>query len=166
MGSVTEDAVVVQDGRKVMKERLLIMLSDYCHRCSTVRHRKVECGNAQTELSQRVTQVLRRDGHSAEQFEAVNLSQITSTSMANVSMERSFLNLMKAVLNYAGAFQVGYCVSFAQYPIKDIADDIMPAGYLTKQSRSKLVQYARFGGLMKNNSDVLSLLELLREGRR
>lgn len=88
-----------------------------------------------------------------------------STSTVIVRMDRSFLPVMNAVVNYVGPFYVPYGVSFANARFKDIVDDIVPSRSLPNQSRSNHVRDVRFGPLKKINCDVLPLPESTSERR-
>lgn len=79
-------------------------------------------------------------------------------SVAIGSMVCSFLSAMTAVLNYVGAFEVQYGISYAETLVKGIVSDLMSSRYLPEQSRSFYVRYVRFGRLITKNDDVLSLI--------
>lgn len=78
-------------------------------------------------------------------------------------MDRSFLSVITAVLNYAAAAELWYGRCVAEGRFKNIVDDMMTSEYPPRQSRLSQVRYVRFGLLMKKNSDVSPLLESLSE---
>lgn len=90
---------------------------------------------------------------------------MTNTSAAVVRSDCSFSSVMKVVLNYAGAYELHFFISFEEAFIRGIVDDIMPLRYLLKQFRLSCIQYVRFRRLMTNNAAVLSLLESLNESQ-
>lgn len=50
-------------------------------------------------------------------------------------MSRSFLSVVRAVMNYVGALDPQYSVSFYEARMKGIDDDMTPSRYLQEQSR-------------------------------
>lgn len=55
-------------------------------------------------------------------------------------------------------------VSVAEARMKDTVADMMPSRYISKQSHSSYAPYVGYGRMIKKNSDVFLLLELLNEG--
>lgn len=86
------------------------------------------------------------------------MSLITNTSTAIMPMDRAFLSLLKVVLNYASAFKLRYCVSFAKARIKDILYNTIPSRYLPKQFRSLYIWCVKFNFRNRNISEVFSVL--------
>lgn len=80
-------------------------------------------------------------------------------------MGRSFLTVMKVVLNYLRAFYMKYGVSFAETCSKDIFNDMTSTRYQPKQWHSLFVWDVKFSHLMTKNADLLQLLESLNEGQ-
>lgn len=122
-----------------------------------------EGGHRWTDQPLRITQVIRRDDQAFVQTEMIRLSQMTNMSTTIMHMDRSFLSAMEAVLKYAGAFELQHGVSFSEARIKNIVDDTKPSQYLAKQSCLSYPLYVKFSWLMKENSDMLTLLESLNE---
>lgn len=83
-----------------------------------------------------------------------------------MGMDHSLLSVMKAVLNYAGAFELHYGISFVEARIKYIFDDMMPSRYLPKRSGWSYVLCMSFDLLMTRKPYVLTLLESPDERRK
>lgn len=95
----------------------------------------------------------------------MKISQMKSTSTATVCMDRTFLSVMKAILNYGRTFELQYGASFVEARIKDTVDDMMPSQHLLEQSLFSRVRFVRFSRMMIKNENVLPLLESLNEIR-
>lgn len=48
------------------------------------------------------------------------------------------MSAMKAIVNYSGAFELRYSVTFAEAGIKEIVDNTIPSRYLHTQSRRNI----------------------------
>lgn len=72
---------------------------------------------------------------------------------------------MNAVLNFAGAIELEYGVSFAKVRFKDIIDYMIPERDLLRPSRLSHVWYVRYGHLMTKNAYGLPLLISLNDDR-
>lgn len=123
-----------------MKKAFKKILSDRHHRCSTVRQLEAEGGHEWAESSLRVIQVIRCDGQGTGQAETFELSRMPNTSTEMVSMDGSFLSMIKMVLSFAGSFELLYSASFVEASIKDFVDDMMLLQCLPKQSHSPFVR--------------------------
>lgn len=67
------------------------------------------------------------DDQAVGQAKAIKFLQMMSKSTAIVRNDRSLCSVMKAVLNYAGAFALYYGVSFGENCMKYVVDDMVPA---------------------------------------
>lgn len=118
-----------------MKERFEMILLDVHHRCSAARQLKHRGGCSSTGCSLRINHVVHRDVQAVRLAEAINLSRLMNTSKSVVRMDRSFLSVVREVLNYVEAFELQYGVLCAEARMKGIVDDMMPLKHLPKQSR-------------------------------
>lgn len=82
--------------------------------------------------SPHISPVMRQDGQSIGQMEAIRVSPMTKTYIMIESMDSSFLSVMKSVLNYEEHFELRYCVSFIEACFKKIVEDLMLSRYLYK----------------------------------
>lgn len=78
-------------------------------------------------------------------------------------MKRSCQFAMNSILNYEGALEPHFVVSFAEVHIKDIVVNMLSLRYLRKQLRLFDVRYVRFGRSVAEPDDVLPLLRSLKE---
>lgn len=101
------------------------ILLDECRHCRAVRQLMMERGQEWTARLLRVIQIIHRDCQVVQPAETTRLSRLTNTRMAIVRMNRSFLTVTKAVLNYAEAYKLKYGVSFAKARTNDFIDDRM-----------------------------------------
>lgn len=99
-------AVTVEGGRKVVKQGFKINILDKRHRRSSMCQLKTEGEHKWTERPPRKIQVICQDELAVEQLEEIKMSCTTNKSIAILRMTCSFLSVMRAVLSYAGAFQL------------------------------------------------------------
>lgn len=62
--------------------------------------------------------------------------RMKNLSTATERVDRSILSVMKAVLNYSGAFKLQKGVLLAKVRIKEVVGDMKPKRHLHKQSPS------------------------------
>lgn len=91
-----------------------------------------------------MTHVIRQIVQAVEQAEANMMSRTTSTSTTTVCMNRSYLLVMKAVLDHTEVFDLQYGIPFADGFIEDMVYDVMPSRHLPKQPRSSYVLCVSF----------------------
>lgn len=163
--SAMEGTDPLKGDQKVVKQVFKMLLLDYRHCYSTVRQLKAKVKHKWIERSLCVIQVICWDSRAVEWDEEIKSLPMTTTSTAILRMERSFMSVMKAVLNYARAFDLQWVVSFSEARIKDIVVDMMSSLYLREPLRLSCVRYVEFGRLLSKIGGVLSLLKLLNEGR-
>lgn len=71
-------------------------------------------------------QIMRLDEEEVKQPEAIKPSKISYSTTAIVRMDKSFMDIMKAIICCASAFELQYGMPFMQTGIKDIVEDTVP----------------------------------------
>lgn len=132
--------ILEKDGGKVTKGGCKMVLLDESHHCRAVSQLSAEIGCEWTKCQLHFVQDIYWDSPDAWQAEKIKNSGMTNTSTAIVHMDCTFLSVMKAVLNYAGAFGLQCGVSFAKVRIKDIVNDMISSQYPPEQSISSHIR--------------------------
>lgn len=83
---------------------------------------KEQIGFSWTNTRLQVHNIMRRDNVSIQHSEAMQLSKALNASTANFWREMLFLDEMKALVEYAGTFEIDYSVKFVDSMSKDIFD--------------------------------------------
>lgn len=83
--------------------------------------------------------IVDQDGAEIEQIKVIKLSKIRNTCSALVHCHSTFIDIMKALLSYTGAFKLEYGVKFVGAPIKNIVDNTLSSEYLPTSMRATYV---------------------------
>lgn len=122
MYSTIDDALAVQGGRNVVREVFRMIYLYVRPRCNSARQLIVDGGHESTECRLCVTQVICLENGAIAQAEAIQLSGMTDISRETACTGRSFPSVVKAVQNYAGAFELQYGVPLRKGRTNDIID--------------------------------------------
>lgn len=75
------------------------------------------------------------------------MSRMKKSSTVIVGIDRLFLSVTNAVLNYVEAFKMQCGVSIAEIFVKDATTDMISLRYLLKRTHSSPVRYVNLGHL-------------------
>lgn len=158
--SATGDLLLAtEDGRRVVKYSVnLIILDGWCWH-DTVGILRKTSEHPWTASHLRMHLIMRQDGSHPNQAQVINLSKICNTSPALVRRDSTFVETMKALINYARASDLEYSVSLVDARIKHIVHDTLSSEYLPTTTQETHVRHIRFATRCINDSVLLTLLD-------
>lgn len=83
-------------------------------------------------------------------------------AIANVRLNKSYLDIKESITIYRGAFRLVYGAKFMHARFENILDIMMLSKYLSTRLRASYLQYVRRGGFLPGNGEGLFTLERLR----
>lgn len=95
-----------------------------------------------------------------QQGEAIKVSKVAKASTTTVPKYSSFVDIMKALLNYNSTFALYHGFDIYHEIITEIIKEVMSMQYLSNSTHATYVPYSWFARLLVKNKNVLTLLSL------
>lgn len=92
----------------------------------------------------------------------MKLHKMSSTTTALVSMDNSFVGLMRVIVSFVAVFELQYGVKFMQACTRDILNDMIPLSYLHTHSRASYFAISEAGTAFSRSNEFLPPLERLK----
>lgn len=103
-----------------------------------------------------------REEDCIKQGETIKGMKILNTSFALVCCDSGFVDTMKALSIFSGAFVLEYSVKFGDAGMQDIMDETSLCKYLQNRKWVNFLRYVRFAKLCLDDRAWLLLLQRLR----
>lgn len=101
-------------------------------------------------------QIMCRAGEISKQAGAINLRKMLNAMTAYVQLETSFMDTMRAIINYASSFDLQYAVKLSNIGMQETLDDKLSANY-PPSAQSTYVHYRHVLGQLVKDEDFLTL---------
>lgn len=105
--------------------------------------------------------IMRQNGASINQAEAIKLSKFCNMSSVIVRKDLSLVKTIKAIFTCSGVFEFEYDVRIVDARIKDIVYNRLSSEYLRRRMPAIYVLYIWFAKLCLKNDQLLPLLKRL-----
>lgn len=153
------DTLLEEDGDwKVVKFSVIVVLPDGQHRRNAIQMVKENGNLSWAEGLIFFHHIILQDGAGIQKAGATKPSKFMNKCTAILSKESSFVDIWKALLNYAGEIALQYGVIIIDSTITDILEDIMSTGYPTTCAGAAYVRFIQFVKIFMQKIHVLPAL--------
>lgn len=106
--AVASDDLIVEevDDREVAKDACFVVIWDVAYRSEAMCKLRVNVGDAWTEGTLRMQQIMRQSDEEVEQVEAIKLSKTSNTTTSIVHIDKAFVDILKGSISCPNALEL------------------------------------------------------------